>query len=106
MGAQGEDRQEEILSDPAGELAVFGREVEIFIDQDPIGQYLVKRAREDIEAAQEGLLEADPEDPKAIRGLQFKAAVANRVRTWLGEAIQNGRAAAAQMQLERDENGA
>jgi hypothetical protein len=106
MSETGEGREEELLGDPAGATAVFGREVEYFIDQDPIGQFIIQRAKDDLAEAQEALLEVDPEKPAEVRKLQFKAAVANSVRGWLAEAIQNGRAAAAQLQLERDEHGA
>jgi hypothetical protein len=106
MELPGEEIASELEADPAGQLAVFGREVEMFIDEDPIGQYLVARAKQDIQEAQDQLLEVDPAKTEDVRKLQFKAAVANSVRRWLGEAIQNGRAAAAQLQLERDEHGA
>ena len=79
--------------------------MEIFIEEDPIGKYLIERARQDIQEAQDDLLDVDPSKVEDVRKLQFKASVANRVRVWLGEAIQNGRAAAAQLQLERDEHG-
>jgi hypothetical protein len=101
-----EDREAELLGDPAGETAVFGREVELFIDSDPIGQFIIDRAKRDLADAQEALLEVDPSKPEEVRKLQNKAAVANSVRRWLAEAIQDGRAAAAQLQLERDEHGA
>jgi hypothetical protein len=104
MSVPGEEAQD-LESDPAGSIAIFGREVEMFINDDPIGQYLVESARKDVQEAQDELLEVDPAQTEAVRKLQFKAAVANSVRIWLGEAIQNGRAAAAQLQMERDENG-
>ena len=105
MSIPGEEIRSELEGDPAGEIAVFGREVEIFIEEDPIGKYLIERARQDIQEAQDDLLDVDPSKVEDVRKLQFKASVANRVRVWLGEAIQNGRAAAAQLQLERDEHG-
>lgn len=106
MADQGEGREAELLGDPAGAIAVFGKEVEYFIDQDPIGQYIIERAKRDLAEAQEELLEVDASKPDEVRKLQNKAAVANSVRRWLAEAIQDGRAAAAQLQMERDENGA
>lgn len=106
MADPGEEREAELLGDPAAVIAVFGKEVEYFIDEDPIGQFLIKRAKDDLAEAQDALLEVDPEKPAEVRKLQFKAAVANSVRGWLAEAIQNGRAAAAQLQMERDEHGA
>ena len=104
MDRSGEEAESELEADPAGVVAIFGREVEMFIDEDPIGQYLITRAKQDIQEAQDELLEVDPAKTEDVRKLQFKAAVANSVRRWLGEAIQNGRAAAAQLQMERDEH--
>lgn len=106
MTSEGEGREEELLGDPAGAIAVFGKEVEYFIDQDPIGQFIIDRAKRDLAEAQEELLLVDPTKAEDVRALQNKAAVANSVRRWLAEAIQDGRAAAAQLQLERDEHGA
>lgn len=86
--------------DPRFEQAVLGREIEIWIEQDPIGQYVIKRAQEDIEAVKEALL--TEMDLTKIRALQAKAAVCNHIRQWLGEAVQAGRAAVATLQQERD----
>lgn len=91
--------------DPKVETAVFGREVELFIDEHPVGQYLINQAKADLEKAQEKLLEADPFDPKKIAELQLEARVAMRVRGWLAEAIQNGRDAQTLIRQERDEYG-
>lgn len=91
--------------DPKWEAAVFGREVKNFVEGDPIGAYLVQRARADLEAAQTALLEVDPSDAKQIATLQLDARVANRVRGWLAEAIQNGIDAEILIQQERDEHG-
>jgi hypothetical protein len=97
---------EQPLPDPKWETAVFGREVEAFIDTDCIGQYIIDQAKRDLAEAQGKLLEVDPTDAKAIAALQLDARVANRVRGWLGAAIQNGRDAETLIQQERDEHGA
>jgi len=91
--------------DPKVELAVFGREVEQFIDESPIGKYVVERAQADIEAAKTELLTVDPSDVAKIREIQGRAAIANSVRQWLREAITTGRNAAAILEQERDEHG-
>lgn len=95
-----------VPDDPKWEQAVFGREVADFIDNDRIGQYLVDQAKRDIARAQEALLSVDPSDAKKIAQLQLDARVANRVRGWLAEAVQNGKDAEAIIQQERDEHGA
>ena len=91
--------------DPKWETAVFGREVADFIDGDRIGQYLIDRARRDLEEAQAKLLEVDPTDHKAIASLQLDARVANRVRGWLAQAIEDGKNAEILIQQERDGDG-
>lgn len=91
--------------EPLMEQAVFGAEVTEFLERDRIGQYLVDRAREDLERAHTLLVDVSPYDPAAIAKLQQDARVANRVRTWLAEAIDSGTAAAAALQQERDEHG-
>lgn len=70
-------------------LAVFGRQVEMFLETD-VGTYIVRCAQSDIETATEKLQSVDPEDPKAIRELQFKIRVAQSVMGWLGDAIRSG----------------
>jgi hypothetical protein len=91
------------LEDPNVEIAVFGREVEQFIESDTIGLYLVRRAREQIEDAKEALLAVDPDDTEGIRRIQFAAATAQAVRGWLAEAITAGKNAERIIQQERDE---
>lgn len=104
MGESGPGEQP--LPDPKWETAVFGREVAEFVEHDRIGQYIIDQAQADLAEAQSKLLEVDPTDAKAIAALQLDARVAQRVRTWLAEAIQNGRDAETLIQQERDEHGA
>jgi hypothetical protein len=96
---------EQIPDDPKWETAVFGREVADFIDNDRIGQYLINRAQRDLAQAQERLLSVDPTDAKAIAAMQLDARVANRVRGWLAEAVQDGIDAEILIQQERDTHG-
>lgn len=70
-------------------LAVFGRQVEMFLESD-VGTYIVQCADTEIDAATEKLKDVNPEDPKAIRDLQFKIRVAQSVVGWLGDAIRSG----------------
>jgi len=84
------DDPDQELADPNLEAAVFGAEVERFLTEDRIGVLLVARAREDMEAAQLELVDADPEDAKAIRAAQFKYQVAARVTGWLRDVIVDG----------------
>jgi hypothetical protein len=80
----------ERVKDPKMEQAVFGEEVRIFMTEDRIGKYLVARAADEV---QEGLLElkeADPDDAKGIRKIQFKIRVAESVVGWLAAAVDDG----------------
>lgn len=103
MNDSGETGREEPQPlDPKIETAVFGREVEDFIERDVIGQYLIDRAKRDLEQAGAKLLDVDPTDAKQIAAIQLDARVAQRVRGWLSEAIQDGNDAQILIQQERD----
>lgn len=93
----------EELEDPKLEQAVFGREVEHFIEADSIGVYLVARARQELEEVKEKLLTCDPANTEEIRRLQGRAGICTRFRDWLGEAVAAGFAAQESLQQERDE---
>lgn len=67
----------------------FGLDVERFMGS-TVGRYLQRRANEDREAALEALATVDAEDAKAVRALQNQVAVAEKVLTWLGEAVTAG----------------
>lgn len=90
---------------PLWEQATFGREVQEFIEADRIGQYLVDRARDDLDKARDALVSVDPTETKTIIKLQLDARVAMRVRSWLSEAIETGQAARVTLEQERDEHG-
>lgn len=105
MKSPGENGAEAESQDPKFETAIFGAEVRHFVDEDRIGQYLIARAKEDLAEAHQALVEVNPSDYAKITALQLDARVANRVRSWLGEAIESGRAAEVQIQQERDEHG-
>jgi len=79
--------------------AVFGRQVELFLETD-VGQYLQQCAETDVAEAMGKLRYADPEDPKAIRELQFKIRVAEAVVGWLSDAINAGQQARAMLETQ------
>ncbi len=81
---------DEPLADDMLETAVFGAEVERFLDEDRIGKMIVTRAREEMESAQLELVEIDPEDAKKIRAAQFKYQVAAKLIGWLRDVIIDG----------------
>ncbi len=77
---------------PTVRLGVFGKQVEMFLESE-IGEYLRACAAKDIDEATEALKAVDPEDPKAIRALQFKVRVASAVIGWIADAIESGKQA-------------
>ena len=66
---------------------VFAEEVKAFL-KGPIGQYLLDRSKEEVEAAVQQLKDVDPEDAKRIRQLQSVIHRNENVELWLGEIIQ------------------
>jgi hypothetical protein len=98
-------RLAELADNPNLETAVFGREVEEFVDNDRIGAYIIAQAKRDIEEAQGKLLTIDPTDSKSIADAQLNARVAMAVTGWLRTAIQNGLDAQVLLQQERDTDG-
>jgi len=89
---------------PEWETAVFGRTVELFLESE-VGTYIIERAKADLAEASERLIEVDPYNEKEIAKLQLNARVAQKVRQWLAEAIENGKNAAQVIKAERDEHG-
>jgi len=79
--------------------ARFGIEVEHFLKTE-VGRFLIGRAELDEREALEELGLVDPEDPKAIRAVQFKLQVARAVPRWIRDAIQSGRIAQATIEVE------
>lgn len=69
--------------------ATLGKQVEYWLEGD-IGRYITERATQQIAEALEKLKGADPDDPKAIRGLQIQIAIPERVMDWLRDAIIEG----------------
>lgn len=71
------------------ETASYGEAAKLFFESD-LGKYILRRATEEVEVAQNELLEADPSDAKAIAELQRKANCARGSVLWLKEAIDAG----------------
>lgn len=75
--------------DPTVRTAVFGKEVEHFLESS-IGTYLLQCAREQSESATERLKHADPFEPEKIVALQMKINIADSIIGWLGDAVAAG----------------
>ena len=87
------DPEEQALEDnPKLRAAVFGRQVEIFLESD-IGQYLLQCAQIDVEKALEKLKRVNPRDVEAVQNLQNDIRVAESIVGWLSDAINSGKQA-------------
>ncbi len=85
--------------DPKVRWATFGKQVELFLQGD-IGSYLVKRARTEMDEAYEDFKVVDPLDTQKVAAVQRKALIADKVISWLGEAIAAGEDAVEQLKHE------
>jgi hypothetical protein len=75
--------------DPVLRTAVFGRQVEQFLDSD-IGCYLAQCAEKDIELGINQLKKADPFKPEQVIAAQMKVKIAETIMGWLGDALRAG----------------
>lgn len=80
-----------------------GFDVQAFMRSD-IGKYFQMRANAELEQAQEALVTVPADSAHAIRQLQMKAQVAQRVLLWFGEAVTEGEGAEAQYAQAYDES--
>ena len=71
-------------------LIDMGIQVEAFINSD-LGRYLLDRSNAEQKAALEQLGEVDPDDPNAIRRLQFNLQVAAGIQNWLADLVVEAR---------------
>ena len=71
-------------------VIAFGMDTQAFMGGQ-LGRFLQAKANAQIAQAQEDLCTANPDDPKAIRDLQNKVAVAAMFLSWMGEAVEEGR---------------
>lgn len=83
------DEDQLLAENPDLHRAVFGRQVEMFLESD-IGKYLTQCANADVLEATEKLKRVDPENPREIRELQFRIRVAESVIGWLVDAMRSG----------------
>lgn len=78
--------------DPNVRMAVFGKQVEDFLDTE-IGDYLVRKAREESMTAIEELKAEDPHNWESIQKIQNRIKVAESIVGWLADAIIAGQQA-------------
>lgn len=81
--------------------ASLGKMAEDFLSG-PIGEYLVARAKEEIDEGLRALRTVNPNDADKVRAAQNAVAVPERSLAWIGQIIDRGQAA---MQILRDEHG-
>ncbi len=90
-------------SDPVVEAAVFGKQVEDFLDS-PIGSYLLHCVKDEIDSATSDLVrelkKSQPADQAMIAKVQHRIRVAESVRGWLGYAVEAGLVALEQLKEE------
>jgi uncharacterized sporulation protein YeaH/YhbH (DUF444 family) len=78
--------------------AFLGEKVRLFLLEDPVGQYLHHRAKQQIAQAEVDALAVDPDgfrgwfqSRRKLRQIRQRAAVAKALIDFLAEAISNGR---------------
>jgi hypothetical protein len=76
-------------TDPIVELAVFGQEVERFMDSS-IGVYVSQKIADEIEHSMQELRTVNPQDAGAVSAAQAKAQVMLDLSMWLRQAIAAG----------------
>jgi hypothetical protein len=69
--------------------AVFGKQVESFMNSE-IGRYMVARAIEQKQDAQNAFLKVDCSDAESVRKLQNEIFVAESIVGWLRDAVGDG----------------
>jgi len=80
----------------------LGLEMESFLDKNKAAQYLVARAQSAIEDGNAAFLNATNLSDEKLAKLHFEARVAATLILWMNEAIDNGRAAAKQIQTQEE----
>jgi hypothetical protein len=88
--------------DPKVRWAMFGRQVEHFLESD-VGRFLVNRAKDETEAALEEFKDADPFNGPAMAKIQARAKLSDSIVVWLGDAIAAGENATEQLKIEQAE---
>jgi hypothetical protein len=77
------------INDPKVRVAVFGEQVNQFMESD-IGQYLLQCAQADTDSAAASMLEVDVTDTSKVMAIKVRLMVAARIESWLQEAIVKG----------------
>lgn len=88
--------------DPKVRWAMFGKQVEYFLQSD-VGRFLIDRAKSEAAEALEDLKSADPYDGAKIVQIQMRAKLADAIVVWLGDAIAAGESATEQLKIEQAE---
>ncbi|HEY8359101.1 MAG TPA: hypothetical protein VIL30_16720 [Ramlibacter sp.] len=85
-----DQRQAEETVRETRRLVEVGLDVEAFM-RTPAGLYITAKANNELLEAQEALVEVDANNFGRVRELQLQARVAQRVLTYLGDIVQEGR---------------
>ncbi len=88
-------------NDPQVRTAVFGQQVQEFLRSE-IGHFLIQRAEKELGEAIEKLKTANPRDAENIVRLQVQVALLEKFESWLGDAVQDGLTAIANIDGEED----
>jgi len=79
-------------NDPIVRSAVFGKQVEDFIEGD-VGKHIVRRAESEVEEMLDQLKRVSPWRWRRIGQLQARIAALEGIQQWLADAIVDGRQA-------------
>lgn len=86
-------------NDPQVRSAVFGKEVENFLRSE-LGDYLLTRAKDKKEQAVEKMKSVNPFDPEEVVRVTNEIRIADMFMDWLAEAIQMGREAQENLEIQ------
>lgn len=93
MSTPEQQQEQRELQDEVGEarrLMEIGMDVEAFM-RTPAGLYIQARANRELEEAQDALVSADASDMAKVREYQLEARVAQRLLSYLGDIVQEGK---------------
>jgi len=89
-------------------LIDLGKEIRGLFGE-PIGQYLMRKAQEQVDAVIDAFQDADPTDVRVITRLQVELRSALSVPQWLSQALNEGQDAELEYselrEMEREEKG-
>ena len=87
-------------TDPLMQRVQLGVNIDHFIKHEPIGRYLIEKAKLCRTDALERLAVTDPEDSSAVRKLQWEAKIPDLLLEWLEVALSEAEAAEEQIRFE------